>query len=246
MIRIALLSLLLSATGICAGHGAQAVPQRVTGVVSVTFPTVPRATRVADQQNYLVQTDTCAWLAQAKPYIDSGQVHDSATLASFYNGMAKGILRAAKGAETRRNSVTIDGLKALEIEYVKGDNRSLPATVCSRALKVNGQIVIISFTAPTELYGKMTATRDKFFASITLDKDSMPESYPASDQAPKDSGQTAVATASATDTSAVHMAAPAPTPFMRSHAGSVLKMFGLLILVCALIYAFAVYTRRNG
>lgn len=244
MIRKLLLSLIVLSACAPGVRAAQGVPQRLTGVVSVTFPSAPRATRVGDQQNYLVQTDTCAWLAQAKPYAENGQVHDSITLASFYEGMAKGILRAAKGTETHRSNLRLGGLPALEIEYVKGDSRSLPATVCSRALKVNGQIVIVSFTAPTQLYDRMAPVRDKFFASIKLDQDSTLQSYPPYVRVDSVVPVGSTVPAAATDSSTV--ARPAPVPFMRSHAGSVIKMFGLLILVCALIYGFAVYTRRKG
>ncbi len=247
MIRKTLLFLLFFAAGawsLCAATGVQ---QRITGVVSVTFPAEPRATHVADQQNYLYETDTCAWLAQSKPYVEDGRVHDSATLASFYDGMASGILRAAKGTETHRSNISIGNLRALEIEYVKGDERSLPATVCSRALKVNGEVVILSFTAPTQLYDKMTTTRDKFFSTITLAHDSALVAYQP--WSPADSAADAAGAAQATahgDTAAAKTAAPVATSFMDSHAGSVIKMFGLLILVCALIYSWAVFTRRKG
>lgn len=243
MIRKTLLSLLfLASWSLYAGPGVQ---QRVTNVLSVTFPEAPRATHLADQQNYLLETDTCAWLAQAKPYVEDGRVHDSATLASFYDGMARGILRAARGTETHTSTVTIGGIQALEIEYVKGDERSLPATVCSRALKVNGQVVILSFTAPTRLYDKMTATRDRFFSTITLAHDSILTAYQP--WSPADSAAASEAAALATVTADTATAAAKPqVNFMDSHAGSVIKMFGLLILVCALIYSWAVYTRRKG
>lgn len=224
---------------------AAGVQQRITSVLSVTFPAEPRATHVDDQLNYLYQTDTCAWLAQAKQYEENGQVHDSATLASFYEGMAKGILRAAKGTETRRSNININGLRAMEIEYVKGDQRSLPATVCSRALKVNGEIVILSFTAPTERYDRLAGERNKFFNSMVLDKDSTLNQY--TDAVPAAPARAADSTAiSPADTTSKAIPTQAPVSFMQSHAGSVIKMFGLLVLVCALIYGFAVYTRRKG
>lgn len=246
MLRKIILSLLWLACGAWS-LSATGVTQRITGAVSVTFPAAPRATHIDDQQNYLYETDTCAWLAQSKPYMGHVSVHDSATLASFYEGMAKGILRAAKGTETHRSYVQTGSIRTLEIEYVKGDQRSLPATVCSRALKVNGQVVIVSFTAPTQLYDRMAGIRDRFFSSITFDRDSTIAAYDPYTAA--DSSRVAAAAAQASakgDTTATATATPATVPFMDSHAGSVIKMFGLLIMVCALIYGWAVYTRRKG
>ncbi len=242
MMRKTLLSLLFFAASLSAMAGAP-VQQRLTGVVSVAFPSAPRATHVGDQQNYLYETDTCAWLAQVRPYEEDGHVHDSVTLASFYDGMAKGILRAAKGTEIHRSDIRIGGLRALEIEYIKGESRSLPSTVCSRAIKVNGNIVIASFTAPTQLYNGMTAMRDRFFSSIMLDHDSTLQEYPPYVRVDSAAPAATAPAASAGDSTAV--ATQAPVAFMDSHAGSVVKMIGLLVMVCALIYGWAVYTRRR-
>jgi hypothetical protein len=123
--------------------------------------------------NYVYQTDSCSYLAQVKPYIDGGKVHDSATLAAFYDGMSKGMLKGAKGTMLRKDSIEIGALKAIELEYVRGDEHSLPVTVCSRALLVNGQVIVYSFTAPTSRYERMKGAKDKFLSSITFNKDSV-------------------------------------------------------------------------
>lgn len=221
-----------------AASGAGWSPQQVTRSVSISFPAVPHTSSIPDQTNYLLETDSCSYFAQTRQYIYDGKVHDSITLAAFYDGMVKGVLRAAKGTLVRKDYVQVAGLQAIELEYVKGDERSLPLTVCSRGLLLNGNLLLYSFAVPSESYERMKATKEKFFSSISVKKDTVMIQYKPND------GSSAISiTTVASDTT---KRTAAPVSFFNSHAGSVVRMFGLLILFSVIIYLLATLSRRKG
>lgn len=236
---LSILSVLLMVAHISAADGPL---KDVTKVVAIWFPGVPQVSGRLDQTNYIYQTDSCSYLVQVKPYIDQGKVHDSATLAAFYDGMSKGMLKGAKGTVLRIDSIEVDKLKAMELEYVRGDEHSLPVTVCSRALLVNGQVIVYSFTAPTQRYERMKAAKDKFISSITFNKDSVLIQYHVKIQS--DSAHL-VSDSIIKKVDSLSHPAVVQVPFMQSHAGSVIRMFGILILFSGVIYFFATLSRRK-
>ena len=237
---LSILSVLLIVDHISAAEGQL---RDVTKVVSIRFPGVPQVSGRLDQTNYIYQTDSCSYLVQVKPYIDQGKVHDSATLAAFYDGMSKGMLKGAKGTILRMDSIEVGKLKAMELEYVRGDEHSLPVTVCSRALLVNSQVIVYSFTAPTSRYDRMKGAKGKFLSSITFNKDSVLIQYHP--KAQNDSVSTKSDTF-ITKSDSVNQTPVAAVPFMQSHAGSVIRMFGILLLFSGVIYFFATLSRRKG
>ena len=234
------LCILLVSAYVSAADGQQ---KDITKVVSLRFPGPPQVSGRADQTNYIYQTDSCSYLAQVKPYIDGGKVHDSATLAAFYEGMSKGMLKGAKGTVLRKESIEVGTLKAMKLEYVRGDEHSLPVTVCSHALLVNGQVIVYSFTAPTSRYDRMKGTKAKFLSSITFNKDSVLIQYHLKVQS--DSAHL-VSDSIIKKVDSLSHPALVQVPFMQSHAGSVIRMFGILILFSGVIYFFATLSRRKG
>jgi hypothetical protein len=225
-----------------AASGAGWSPQQVTRSVSISFPAAPHTSSIPDQTNYLLETDSCSYFAQTRQYIYDGKVHDSITLAAFYDGMVKGILRAAKGTLVRKDSIKVAGLQAIELEYVKGDERSLPLTVCSRGLLLNGELLLYSFAVPSESYDRMRATREKFFASLSIKKDTVLMQYKPVDAA---IGSSSALSADPAPSDTTRHVSP-PVSFINSHAGAVVKTFGLLILFSAMVYFLATFSRRKG
>ncbi|MCW3125916.1 MAG: hypothetical protein JWO03_1574 [Bacteroidetes bacterium] len=235
---IAFLALTVSAA---AGPG-----QKVTHTISLNFPFAPHVSGSAALTSYASITDTCSYLATTEPYINDGKVHDSITLISWYEGVLKGILKASRGTLVRKDTIRVVGLQAMEIEYVRGDKNSLPVTFCSRALLANGELLVYSFTAPSLRYDKMSGLKKQFFSSIQLRGDTVITQYqPRSIAAAPATSPSPAGAVIAKSDSASHSPAT-PTRFLDSHAGSVIKMFGLLILFCAIIYFFATLSRRKG
>jgi hypothetical protein len=88
----------------------------------------------------------------------------------------------------------------------------------------------------------MKATREKFFASISIKKDTILMQYK-----PVDAGfgsSSALSAGAAPSDTTKHISPP--VSFINSHAGAVVKTFGLLILFSAIVYFLATFSRRKG
>jgi hypothetical protein len=218
--------------------------QEITKAISFGFPAKARITTAFDQVNYLYSADTCSYLVQTKPYKEGGKVNDSTTLEAFYNGVAKGIIKGAKATLVHKNDMYVNGLRGIELEYVKGDQFSHPVTVGTRILLVDDLLLVYSFTAPSQSYAAMHSLEEQFLSSITIAKDSVATQYHPMTAADSIAVSTIRpgAVPAISDTS---HAAYAPHNFWGTHAGSVFRMFGVLILIFALIYFFATLSRRK-
>jgi hypothetical protein len=160
------LGLMILAVRVSAGDG---VTQDIEKTCKLNFPATPHITDVDGMKNYVYATDSCSYLVQAKPVSRQGIVHDTATLSAFYGGAVRGILRGARGTMIGSKQIGIGGLRAEELEYIKGDKDHQPVSICSRILFVNSTLLVYSFSAPYSRFAALKNLKDHFFNSVNFD-----------------------------------------------------------------------------
>ena len=214
------------------------VRQNVSDFCTFDFPVTPTVTDINGRTDYLYVTDSCYYLVKFTTIARNNIIRDSATLFNFYVGITKGILKGETATELRKDPILINGLQAMELQYVAADQHRQPITVCSHILLANRKLIVYTFSAPYRKYEDQKNLKERFFASFTLkserglaqyknDADSASYSDKSSLSAPAPDASTAAeAQAGHSD-----LFKPNTLRFILSFAGSILALAGLLYFI---------------
>lgn len=144
------------------------ISQDIAGICSFRFPARPDSSETGGMKIYVYTTDSDSYLVQVKAFTKKSVIYDTLTLAAFYDGTVKGILRGANGTLIDEKNIRVNGLIGRQIEYTKSMAGGPAVRVTSRLLFLNDEFIVYSYIVPLVNASDMEKYRAQFFSSFAV------------------------------------------------------------------------------
>uniref|UniRef100_UPI00404AE1C9 zinc ribbon domain-containing protein n=2 Tax=Gelidibacter sp. TaxID=2018083 RepID=UPI00404AE1C9 len=163
-------------------HSQNWISTEITDFAKIDFPSESQLDESNGEFVFSVVDENAIYMVQSKklnsqqrPQIKENEISE------FYEGVVSGTLNAANAELISSRDLLINGIPAIEIEYLVPSNPNLPSQRFKRIIYVNQHLINIDYWPITEHLDISKANKKQFFDSFTVSSNSNIENNPKSD-----------------------------------------------------------------